>query len=273
MSKESIRLPARSVSSILPVAPHESRPLRVLSVHRRALNLLDDAGRIIAVVTPEVGDGPFHIVLHHSLSLDFVQSGIRAWRQGDELKIGNRVVDWTQARRWDPHLTPVSIPKRSLTLLTACVNASDRFQKRMADMDQRSLPRLQMGAALLDKGVKQGDEQALRKGASLLVGLGPGLTPAGDDYLLGVLARLHMDNAFPAATPLPGFVETGATLTTKLSRAWLLHSARGQFDERWHALQKALRSRDERAICEAAQRILSVGASSGPQAMAGFLLT
>jgi hypothetical protein len=127
---------------------------------------------------------------------------------------------------------------------------------------------MQRGAALIAQGIAQPD-----RAASLLAGLGPGLTPAGDDYLLGALARLWLDATQPEAGELSSSVLAAAAKTTRISRAWLQYAARGQFDVRWHDLQRALLMADEEAICRAAHRILSVGATSGPQAMAGFLLT
>jgi hypothetical protein len=265
MPAPAILLHARSVSLAL---PDGSGPVRILSVHRRALNLTDEAGRIIAVVTPEVGDGPFHIVLAQSTSFDALHAGdAGAWRE-TSVQVGRWRVDWAQARRWHPQLTPAPIPRQALDTLNECVWATDLFQSRWAGMDARTIDRMQRGAALIAQGIAQPD-----RAASLLAGLGPGLTPAGDDYLLGALARLWLDATQPEAGELSSSVLAAAAKTTRISRAWLQYAAWGQFDVRWHDLQRALLMADEEAICRAAHRILSVGATSGPQAMAGFLLT
>jgi hypothetical protein len=270
MPAPTILLHARSVSLAL---PDGSGPVRVLSVHRRALNLMDEAGRIIAVVTPEVGDGPFHIVLAQSASFDALHAGdTGAWRE-NSVQVGHWRVDWAQARRWHPQLTPILISRQALDALTECVRTSDIFQNRWAGMDARTIARMQEGAARIAPGITEGDKTALQQGASLLAGLGPGLTPAGDDYLLGALARLWLDATQPEADDLSSFALAAAAKTTRISRAWLQYAARGQFDVRWHDLQRALLLADEEAICRAAHRILGVGATSGPQAMAGFLLT
>jgi len=263
---------ARSVSLTLP-STQRVQPLRVLSVHRRVLNLEDAAGRILAVVAPEIGDGPFHIVLDRIVSLDFVRPGERAWRRGDALTLGSWRVDWSQARRWDPMLRPDRIPPRSWAALTDCAHSSESFRDRWQSMDKAAIARLQRGARLIAEGVAGENLEALKDGVSLLVGLGPGLTPAGDDYLLGALARLHLDASLPDGEMLGRFVSARADATTRLSRAWLLHAAQGRFDARWHTLQKALATGEKEGICRATRAILSVGATSGPQAMAGFLLT
>ena len=263
---------ARSISAALPLASNETRPLRVLSVHRRVINLEDDRGNLLAVVTSEVGDGPFHIVLEQPASFDFARPGLTGQWQGQQLMLGNRCIDWSQARRWQPHLAPATLPQRAISTLGDCVRSATVFQQRREGMDPATIARMQMGASLLTKGLLQADEPALRQGVSLLAGLGPGLTPAGDDYLLGALARLQLDAALPDITTLGQFIPAAALATTRLSRAWLTYAARGLFDARWHALQSALIGGEQKDICQAANDILSVGASSGPQAMAGFLL-
>ncbi len=272
MSASSGVLYARSVSLALPPAPKARQPLRVLSAHRRVLNLVDEAGRILAVVAPEIGDGPFHIVLERAVSFDFARPGAQAWRRGRALALGDWRLDWSRAHRWNPALTPANIPARAWRTLTACVQESGRFRDRMADVD-RAAARLQRGAALIAQGVARAEAHDLQQGASLLMGLGPGLTPAGDDYLLGALARLHLDDSLPDPAQLGRFIEADAMRTTQLSQAWLLHAAGGRFDARWHRLRDALAAGEGEAICRAARDILSVGASSGPQALAGFLLT
>jgi hypothetical protein len=265
-------LQARSVSQTLPPVRESGQALRVLSAHRRALNLEDEQGRILAVVTPEAGDGPFHIVLTREIALNLAAPGAQAWREGTTLTLADWIVDWAQARRWHPGLTPATIPAQSLARLSDCVRANERFQERMTGIDGRSASRLQQGAIMVAAGAVTGDEEALQAGVALLMGLGPGLTPAGDDYLLGALARLHLDAAAPDVSALARYVAANAPRTTKLSRAWLLHGVQARFDARWHALQKAMSSGRAHDICRTARAILAVGATSGPLSMAGFLL-
>ncbi len=114
------------------------------------------------------------------------------------------------------------------------------------------------------------------RGTELLAGLGVGLTPAGDDFLLGFMARIWLEPAlFPpswTARPLSTIVRTVGPRTTRPGRAWLDYAARGQFAESWHDLAAALTANDPANIQHATNRILSTGATSGRDAMAGFLL-
>jgi len=269
-------LHARSISLALTPFLASHRPMRVLSVHHRALNLIDETGQIVSIVTPNLGDGPFHIVLAQPTAFDATPPGATGQWLTACLQVGRWRVILNQAQKWDPLLPQTESLTRNVIseTLKDCVTASAVFRKRWMMMDAKTVQRLQKGAAALRQGIAEQNAQTLRRGTALLAGLGPGLTPAGDDYLLGIMARLRLDNSLPDAEALTQeIINAAASVTTRLSRTWLAHAARGQFDARWHHLRNALMvSSDQKALCRAATDILSVGASSGAMAMAGFLL-
>jgi hypothetical protein len=59
--------------------------------------------------------------------------------------------------------------------------------------------------------------------------------------------------------------------TTLLSRAFLRSAKEGLFGENWHELLAALINGEPVGIRRAARRVLSSGATSGGDALAGFL--
>ncbi|MEZ4733147.1 MAG: DUF2877 domain-containing protein [Caldilineaceae bacterium] len=134
--------------------------------------------------------------------------------------------------------------------------------------------RAQGGIDALRAGYQHDDEVKIRDGVTRLAGLGPGLTPAGDDFLVGLLAALHGYRR-PMQEDQTRFcqriAQTAAPLTTQLSAHWLHHAGQGDFGEAWHQLIIALNSGATDAITTAAHRILTTGATSGVDAMNGFL--
>jgi hypothetical protein len=105
-----------------------------------------------------------------------------------------------------------------------------------------------------------------------LVGLGPGLTPSGDDALAGALIALHeCGNAGAAA----GFAERVLPLarlrTNKISFAHLAAAADGEGAEPIHDILAALASADESDIASGLARIDRIGHTSGWDAVAGIL--
>jgi hypothetical protein len=102
-----------------------------------------------------------------------------------------------------------------------------------------------------------------------MVGLGPGLTPSGDDVLIGALALLDAlgeRRAYARLARAVSLVPPG--LTSPLSHCFLRTAAAGHVGEGLHAAVSAVvRGDPERAIAA----IRAVGHSSGWDMMAGIV--
>jgi hypothetical protein len=135
----------------------------------------------------------------------------------------------------------------------------------------------QAGIKGLLHALQGGDRSSIRESAALLAGLGPGLTPAGDDYLVGLMAGLRvwpdpLENSGLSPPQVCQIIfEAAEGRTTLLSRAFLRSAKEGLFGENWHELLTALVEGETIGIQRAARRILSSGATSGADALAGFL--
>lgn len=106
--------------------------------------------------------------------------------------------------------------------------------------------------------------------AAHLAGLGPGLTPAGDDALAGILLA-HRALLGPGAEPhLLAAARSG--VTTDLSAALLAWAARGQAVEPVHDLLTALAAGDWAGTVTAARGVASLGATSGADLLFGLRL-
>jgi hypothetical protein len=107
-----------------------------------------------------------------------------------------------------------------------------------------------------------------------LIGLGPGLTPAGDDLLAGALIALHGAGRAVIADRLAGWLlPRCAGRTSRISRAHLQAAAElGQGHAALHETLAALGGEDDRALSAALDRLDRVGHSSGWDALAGAVL-
>jgi hypothetical protein len=125
----------------------------------------------------------------------------------------------------------------------------------------------------LRRGLSEGIPADVEAGAAGLAGVGPGLTPAGDDFLLGVLLGVWSVWPRSAAAKFAGLiVKAAAPRTTRLSGAWLQAAGRGEVDETWHSLFAALLDGRDDAVAGAGKRILARGHTSGADALAGFAI-
>jgi hypothetical protein len=107
--------------------------------------------------------------------------------------------------------------------------------------------------------------------AKKLSGLGHGLTPSGDDFILGALYAVWIIYPLETASALANDVATAAApLTTSLSAAWLRSAGRGEAGILWHTFFDALVAGDEVRIKESVEKILSIGETSGADALSGF---
>jgi hypothetical protein len=103
-----------------------------------------------------------------------------------------------------------------------------------------------------------------------LVGLGPGLTPAGDDFLIGALAALDAIGQTNMHDALGRAVVAAAGRTSPLSASLLRAAAAGHVGENLHVMVAALVAGDADAAVAAAGRI---GHTSGWDALAGAVET
>ncbi|HLV99802.1 MAG TPA: DUF2877 domain-containing protein [Ktedonobacterales bacterium] len=133
-------------------------------------------------------------------------------------------------------------------------------------------------AALLLDGVIHQNHQAMRQGASTLTGLGPGLTPSGDDLLIGFMAATSVLNA-PLGLSSDFYQRLHMELltiargrTNKLSITWMEYARQGEVAEHLGHLFHALVGDNARLLEDAALTVLKSGATSGGDLLAGIIL-
>jgi hypothetical protein len=122
----------------------------------------------------------------------------------------------------------------------------------------------------MQQTITQTNNDQLQTAVANLAGLGPGLTPAGDDFLLGLLLGLWATRPKAEVIRLAGIVlQTAVPRTTQLSAAWLTAAARGEAVLAWHNFVEALLSGT--AWKTSINAILDIGETSGIAALLGFV--
>ena len=271
---------------------------RVESAFPEACNLATEEGRRFSLVSKRVGDGPINAVVDAGRALCLVNPGAELAGDGQRLVVGKSLtIDLCSARVWSPypnyhdlalrparvlervaylqHALPLVSPQASLAAQPSCLGqgalgghpALSLAQARAADRVTGLL------AAYRHRNLA-----GIQANARHLAGLGPGLTPAGDDWLAGWLVGLRC-----LATVAPGgealsLVEVGRTVvcaaagrTTGFSLTLLEAAARGATAQPWHDLLDALAGVSPEPIDSAVREIVRRGATSGFDMLAGFL--
>jgi hypothetical protein len=125
--------------------------------------------------------------------------------------------------------------------------------------------------ALIDVRV---DERNVDDAVLYLLGRGPGLTPSGDDVLVGMIAALWFvgEIDYSSMAPLRHLLADGALrLTTDISVEYLHYACRGMVMGALHDLLLALDRSDRSTTADAVSRLRRYGHTSGMDCLLGVV--
>ena len=276
--------------SISPAAKHwleTSEFGYVLHVFEPVVNLANDQAKVLSIATRRVGNGPFCMLVEEQGFPDYIDTGSQIGALKDLVQIGDLQIDYGDAELWDPHpvwpnladdaarrdwtrdhvhalLKQHADPESFAQLIIAPAHADQPWATILKAAEEP--------VAELLVAIAAQDPASLQTAASHLAGLGPGLTPAGDDFLVGAMHGLYSTKeSLKALTLCLNIADAAIPRTNSLSAAWLEVAARGEAGEPWHELLSAVQDQDERALEAAVLRILPTGHTSGADALGGFL--
>lgn len=214
---------------------------------------VETAAGIACLGSATIGRGPLNAILTAMPAVPGVDSLLR-------LRI-ERAVPWTPQR--------VALPDPELLAARWAECRPEEGLAALIDSPSQVEPRARRAAEAFVAWMRAGASSPAPAAAASLVGLGPGLTPAGDDFVGGALIALHTlgkrDIASRVASWALALAERG---TSRISRAHLACAARGEGHEALHAFLAAQDADAAQAALEALDR---VGHSSGWDAAAGAL--
>ena len=256
---------------------------RVAAVFARSF-YLESAGRMACIGDRSLGLGPLNALCDAPPGIDWPASGLRTGaayrRAGDRLHVGDRFVFSTKAAEtWTPPPCPASWRPEPLR------RDLDALDRRIAGrVPNEGLAPLVFGGA--DSAVGRAArapvaglrawlaEEAPGDPAPwvrALIGLGPGLTPSGDDFLGGAMIVLHVLDRRLALVDFAAAVRACATATNPISRAHLAAAAEGQGSAAVHGLLDDLLSGKRSDLDDRLDAIDRIGHCSGWDALAGVV--
>jgi Protein of unknown function (DUF2877) len=270
----------------------------VVGIQRRACHLVVDGGPLLILSGPDVALAP------NGLSVDVAPHvGLRdvGFHLGERVWLGpgapaDDVADWLvivdSALTWEPRPSVHRVEPRDLRdrlrAARAAVVADGAAESLLpllwaseseADGLRPALVRTAgTPARLLSDAAFRRDEASVTQAARGLAGLGPGLTPSGDDLLTGFVAAwtlvgeaLGRDRA-GCERVTAAVVAGGERGVSPLGCAWLEHACRGELLEPMTGFVASLLSPTPWDLVATARGALAVGSSSGTDWMVGFLL-
>lgn len=268
-----------------------SRHPRILHVFDRACNLINEHSGILSIVTSEIGNGPFNLVIETDLLfVEHLSLETPVSTSANQLSLGNLTIHITDAIPWNPrpdwellHSKKDEIVKRltQLPIIAEHPFGTNYFMQGGLDTPSASASGYSTTSILkfsnplissLSSALAAANISTAKILASQLAGLGQGLTPSGDDFIMGALHAAWILHPPEVAKQLTEEIANTATpLTTSLSAAWIRSAGRGEAGELWHQLFDTLVAGDEVEIQKRVKKILAVGETSGADALAGFV--
>jgi hypothetical protein len=286
--------------SIGEAVPRENFDAVIHSVFDSAVNLrLADEDRLITLLISEGYELPQGIrIWTKSISLQTLtpsttlraSPGLRAASRGGILRFDSSsiTVDLRSAPVWKcrvPELTldiQAPVAQQAWSIVWGLLNKEQK--NKTTDILADHLFRPYTGSSLsqrINKPVTNlvtstdgFDPQGALRAAGQMIGLGPGITPSGDDILIGFLVGLwsmagwnKRQLAFIRSFGT-GLVQL-AKGTSEISRTYLYHAAQGQFSSSLSHLVEAIATGKD--VEEATQTAMRVGHSSGMDSVTGLL--
>jgi hypothetical protein len=285
---------------IRPMFEQVSRIGTIHSVFNKAMNIALD-GTLLALLSAELPHMPNSVRLPSSVTKELLPN----LRPGMEVRIGDDRLH-IRAHNFSLRLpdTPAWEPRPDLSTYSWCRETVAQHvcllaqfvadkpqpggltslvrplllgqQLQETPLSRMAMPKLRLLAQASWRQNIAGIEEAVRG----LAGLGPGLTPSGDDVLVGFAAIMALLSPQLSADSLPRehiasiIAAVAKPRTTILSAVLLEYASRGEVAEQLGMLMLTLSYPVEatETLLVAADRVLAFGASSGGDTLLGILL-
>jgi hypothetical protein len=282
------------VTTISILGPHAQRfverhaSARVVAMFSRSLHLEAD-GDFICIGDPSIGRGPLNAELDHTgwmqLAAAVPPIGTRVRIAPGAFRIGGLALDTTGAELWRPVPWPSAAGRKGVL---QALQRAQHVAGKLAPVD--GIARTVLGLAGEEDSafqrVARPRVERLRAWVTArpsaaagvrppvdLLGLGPGLTPSGDDLLCGMLVALHAVGKSDMAHLLYAEIAQAApAATSTISAAFLRAAAEGLGCEALHTAIAAILEGQIEALAGRIEALGRIGHTSGWDALSGALL-
>lgn len=288
-------LPAISIGYAVPAENFEAL---VHSAFQSALNLrLNGDDGLLTLIASREGDLPqgIRVDTPEGFTFERFHTGERALCREGILRFENSslTVPLNGARRWECDLPDLRFNAGNPTVSTAWTRVWNALNKRQRRLEAEIVAedlfhRSEFGRAGVSHRVGEAMYALMNatrryettniSAVNSLIGLGSGLTPSGDDLLVGYMAGLWC--TIQGSSERSQFISSlGKTVidlsykTNDISRTYLYHATRGQVSSLLAGLAEAIcRGATPGQLDAATETAMSVGHTSGLDTVSGLLV-
>lgn len=248
---------------------------KVHSSFTSVCNLVDKDGYLVSIQNIGSSISPLSLIIKTNKSINSlfpVGATITTCSELKKLSLCDTIIQYEDANvfnsRFNPPDAVIAFPESCYDYLNTVLRHSS-CSLRISAMDrlrQICMDRLKNVAAALTLL----EPMRFQTGAKSLVGLGPGLTPSGDDMLSGIcaIARLHQPFAMLIETALQNLCLS--ELTGKVSAELLKLAITGHYAESIIILLNSLIKDDLMSFVEGCSLMLRTGSSTGEDCLTGL---
>jgi len=264
----------------------------VHSVFDHACNIQLDKNRLVTLISPKLPNYPSAIKLDIAenrmiRSIGF-KTGMKAAVNKDEIKIPdiNITILLTGAKVWDssPLFLRSNISEEKLNenieKIRDLILKYGKIEGVASILDVNAVDNNYKNFIInsvkrLAKGISDFDYKEISEASKRLIGLGPGLTPAADDFLLGILASLYyigyyFGNHLENLKKIAGFIIYDLPgRTTFISEIMLRNGMKARFSEPIRDLMLAVIHTT--SVQDKCINLLNIGGTSGSDCAAGIV--
>jgi hypothetical protein len=279
--------------SIGEAVPRENFDAVIHSVFDSAVNLrLAEEDRLITLLISDGYELPQGIrIWKKNISLQTLTPGLHAAAKGGILRFDSSPlsVDLRSAPVWKCRIPELCldmtspVAQQAWSTVWKLLNMEQKLRNTYiaADVQLQSnlgsplSKRLSKPVTSLLTSTQGFDVQGALRATEKMIGLGPGVTPSGDDILIGFLAGLW-SVAGQNQEQLAFIRSFGADLlqlakqTSEISRTYIYHATQGQFSSALSHLAEAIATGN--GVAASTRSAMRVGHSSGMDSVTGLLM-
>lgn len=266
---------------------------RVHSVFQHVINIEGASGELFTLAARDIDDAPNTMVVDMA---DFSNTGVTMCQQvvatAGVMRIDSALeVHFDNAKGWQGTLPVYDMASGRLGgnldalvqflqredalagMLRSTPLGNDDGLAEGTDFDHAVSRMLSSTTSRLRDAILRQDVFDVCAQARLLMGLGPGLTPSGDDFLVGLFAVLHVKQSplFGLGTLCLEMVAGAEHTTNAISYAALSKAATGRVRACMAELIQQLLHGEADAWTAPLRRVLAIGSTSGSDIVAGIV--
>ena len=169
---------------------------RVHSVFQKAINIMDEQEILYTMLSSEMDEGPMAVHVNEK-NLSSLGIGVHDFVQGDEKRLTLGEISFSIKDTPVYHLQlreyrPSPYLRNNMEKVRDHLEKMKEIEESPYDKEMSKI--LHERIASLKLAFLKEEEKGILESSMSLIGLGPGLTPSGDDVLLGILSVLNLRN-------------------------------------------------------------------------------